>query len=382
MVNVTVLPWAQDLISIAFDAQSRLHCRQCKHLLAELLDYDPTPEQFAPLVATVADAFSQQVTDIYIPVLDIDQLLCQLRGDTISVVGGVNNSSETGGGGGIGGSSYTVHPPVHPPVPPPAPPKRVVYTMNMNNPTGKMAFQEENDTNHPTSEKDEETNNSNNSNSVPKTECIASILSSSLWEGGANNPYNTLRRAIGFYTHQLGRLLLVLENLSAFDQYLASDAMVSVTWRIFATKALPGVLTLLTITEENLLSNNNPKQSNTPHYGLLVKKWPSIRTLSYQLSLRICVLVSSVLTAADNETTQGINKQSSTTTSKTGGALEAAHVPMIGYKLLKVFVDRLLSNGTNTSTAVAANNHNVISSKRVELLQVLQRIQGLIGNKK
>ena len=66
-----VLPWLGDIIGSVMDPYSTEHCYQCQRLLAEVLDYDPLPEDFTLLLQALVSNFHRHMESICIPIVKI-----------------------------------------------------------------------------------------------------------------------------------------------------------------------------------------------------------------------------------------------------------------------------------------------------------------------
>ncbi len=79
-----MLPWLGDIIGSVMDPYSTEHCRQCRGLLAEVLDYDPLPEDFSSLLQALVGNFHRHLESICIPRVKIAKVPAATTGSSSS----------------------------------------------------------------------------------------------------------------------------------------------------------------------------------------------------------------------------------------------------------------------------------------------------------
>ena len=66
---MTLLPWITTLVTTIYDPLSLSHTTNLVTIVTELLNYDPTPIQLAPLLKEIYNIFRSYLLDICIPVI-------------------------------------------------------------------------------------------------------------------------------------------------------------------------------------------------------------------------------------------------------------------------------------------------------------------------
>lgn len=78
------LTWLTDLIKVSLDPLLPSACVRCSDLISQLLDYDISDAQLAPLLEVLLNVFCQEIDAICIPVVKQPQPVADASADDVS----------------------------------------------------------------------------------------------------------------------------------------------------------------------------------------------------------------------------------------------------------------------------------------------------------